>query len=72
MSLMSDVLQHGVLPSVAVGAASPGLSIWVLGLGGVVAGGREDSQLAGMCLLALAAGVALISAQHSLDLRISC
>ena len=54
-----------------------------MGVGGVIAGlavavlagwlarrtgGREDSQLAGMYLLALAAGVALISAQHSLDL----
>ena len=83
MSLMSDVLQHGVLPGIAVGAIAAGLSVWAMGLGGVVAGlavavvagwlarrtgGREDSQLAGMYLLALAAGVALISAQHSLDL----
>ena len=83
MSLMSDVLQHGVLPGIAVGAIFAGLSVWAMGLGGVVAGlavavvagwlarrtgGREDSQLAGMYLLALAAGVALISAQHSLDL----
>jgi zinc/manganese transport system permease protein len=83
MSLMSDVLQHGVLPGIAVGAIFAGLSVWAMGVGGVVAGlavavvsgwltrrtgGREDSQLAGMYLLALAAGVALISAQHSLDL----
>ncbi len=83
MSLMSDVLQHGVLPGIAVGAILAGLSVWAMGVGGVVAGlavavvagwlarrtgGREDSQLAGMYLLALAAGVALISAQHSLDL----
>lgn len=83
MSLMSDVLQHGVLPGIAVGAIFAGLSVWAMGLGGVVAGlavavlagwlarrtgGREDSQLAGMYLLALAAGVALISAQHSIDL----
>src|SRR5271165_2545285 len=83
MSLMSDVLQHGVLPGIAVGAIFAGLSVWAMGLGGVVAGlavavvagwlarrtgGREDSQLAGMYLLALAAGVALISVQHSLDL----
>ena len=80
---MSDVLQHGVLPGIAVGAIFAGLSVWAMGLGGVVAGlavavlagwlarrtgGREDSQLAGMYLLALAAGVALISAQHSIDL----
>jgi zinc/manganese transport system permease protein len=83
MSLMSDVLQHGVLPGIAVGAIMAGLSVWAMGLGGVAAGlavavaagwlarrtgGREDSQLAGMYLLALAAGVALISAQHSIDL----
>jgi len=83
MSLMSDVLQHGVLPGIAVGAMFAGLSVWAMGFGGVVAGlvvavlagwlarrtgGREDSQLAGMYLLALAAGVALVSAQHSIDL----
>jgi zinc/manganese transport system permease protein len=83
MSLMSDVLQHGVLPGIAIGAIFSGLSVWAMGLGGVAAGllvavlagwlarrtgGREDSQLAGMYLLALAAGVALISAQHSIDL----
>jgi zinc/manganese transport system permease protein len=83
MSLMSDVLQHGVLPGIAVGAIFAGLSVWAMGIGGVIAGlaiavvagwlarrtgGREDSHLAGMYLLALAAGVALISAQHSLDL----
>jgi zinc/manganese transport system permease protein len=83
MSLMSDVLQHGVLPGIAVGAIFAGLSVWAMGLGGVVAGltvavvagwlarrtgGREDSQLAGMYLLALALGVALISTQHSIDL----
>jgi len=83
MSLMSDVLQHGVLPGIAVGAIAAGLSVWAMGLGGIVAGlavaliagwlarrtgGHEDSQLAGMYLLALAAGVALISMQHSVDL----
>jgi zinc/manganese transport system permease protein len=83
MSLMSDVLQHGVLPGIGLGATLAGLSLWAMGLGGIAAGlavaiiagwlarrtgGREDSQLAGMYLLALAAGVALISAQHSIDL----
>jgi zinc/manganese transport system permease protein len=83
MSLMSDVLQHGVLPGIAIGAIFAGLSVWAMGLGGIGAGllvaviagwltrrtgGREDSQLAGMYLMALAAGVALISTQHSLDL----
>jgi zinc/manganese transport system permease protein len=83
MSLMSDVLQHGVLPGLAAGAILAGLSVWAMGLGGLVAalmvavlagwlarrtGGREDSQLAGMYLIALAAGVALISTERSIDL----
>ncbi len=83
MSLMSDVLQHGVLPGLAIGAAVAGLSIWAMGLGGVIAGltvallagllarrtgAREDSQLAGVYLLALALGVALVSAQRGIDL----
>ena len=37
MSLMSDVLQHGVLPGIALGAAVGGLSVWAMGLGGVLA-----------------------------------
>ncbi len=83
MSLMSDVMQHGVLPGIALGAAFAGLSVWAMGLGGVAAGllvallagflsrtkgAREDSQLAGVYLIALALGVALISAQRGIDL----
>jgi zinc/manganese transport system permease protein len=83
MSLMSDVMQHGVLPGIALGAAVAGLSVWAMGLGGIVAGlavallagalarrngGREDSQLAGVYLIALALGVAMISAQRGIDL----
>jgi zinc/manganese transport system permease protein len=83
MSLMSDVLQHGVLPGLAIGAMVAGLSVWAMGLGGLIAaltvavlagwlarrtGGREDSQLAALYLIALSAGVALVSAQHSIDL----
>ena len=83
MSLMSDVLQHGVLPGIALGAAVGGLSVWAMGLGGVAAGlvvallagwlarrtgGGEDSQLAGLYLVALALGVALVSAQRGVDL----
>jgi zinc/manganese transport system permease protein len=83
MSLMSDVLQHGVLPGIALGGAAAGLAVWAMGLGGVIAGlavallagwlarrtgGREDSQLAGVYLIALAAGVAIASAQHGIDL----
>jgi len=83
MSLMSDVLQHGVLPGIALGAAVGGLSVLAMGAGGVVAGLAvallagwfarrtglgEDSQLAGLYLVALAAGVALVSAQRGIDL----
>lgn len=83
MSLMSDVLQHGVLPGIAIGAMFAGVSVWAMGLGGLFAGiavavlagwlarrtgGKEDSQLAGLYLMALAAGVALISLQHRIDL----
>ncbi len=83
MSLMSDVMQHGVLPGIAIGAAAAGMSVWAMGLGGVAAGlivallagwlarrhgAHEDSQLAGVYLLALALGVALISAQRGIDL----
>lgn len=83
MSLMSDVMQHGVLPGIAVGAALFGLSVWAMGAGGVIAGilvavlagwlsrrtgGREDSQLAGVYLVALSAGVAIVSLQRGVDL----
>ena len=83
MSLMSDVLQHGVLPGIAIGAAAGGLAVWSMGAGGIAAGilvallagwlarrtgGREDSQLAGVYLVALALGVALVSAQRGIDL----
>ncbi len=83
MSLMSDVMQHGVLPGIALGAMVGGLSVYAMGFGGVLAGlaiallagflsrrtgGREDSQLAGVYLIALAAGVALVSSQRGIDL----
>ena len=83
MSLMSDVLQHGILPGLALGALFGGLSFWAMGLGGLIAGlavallaglaaratnGREDSQLAGAYLIALALGVALVSRQQGIDL----
>lgn len=83
MALMSDVLQHGILPGIAAGAVLGGLSLWAMGAGGLAAGlavallagwlarasgGREDSQFAGVYLVALALGVALISAQRGVDL----
>jgi zinc/manganese transport system permease protein len=83
MSLTSDVLQHGILPGIAIGAVLGGLALPPMGLGGFVAGlavallagwltratgAREDSQLAGVYLIALALGVAIISANRSIDL----
>jgi zinc/manganese transport system permease protein len=83
MSLTSDVLQHGILPGIAIGAVVGGLALPAMGLGGFVAGlavallagwltratgAREDSQLAGVYLIALALGVAIISADRSIDL----
>ncbi|OJY72287.1 MAG: zinc ABC transporter permease [Rhodospirillales bacterium 70-18] len=83
MSLTSDVLQHGILPGIALGALFGGLSLWAMGFGGFLAGlavallagwlaratgGREDSQLAGVYLIALAGGVAIVSATRGIDL----
>ena len=83
MSLTSDVLQHGILPGVALGALAGGFSLVAMGLGGVVAGlavallagwlarasgGREDSQMAGVYLVALALGVAIVSLTPGVDL----
>jgi zinc/manganese transport system permease protein len=84
MSLMSDVLQHGILPGVALGAMAAGLSVWAMGLGGFLAGlavallagglaratgGKEDSQLAGVYLVALALGVVIVSRSRGIDLQ---
>jgi len=76
MSLMGDALSHAILPGVAVGFLVSGLSIWAMSLGGLAAGLivallsgvtarlgvlREDATLAAFYLIALAAGVVLIS-----------
>jgi zinc/manganese transport system permease protein len=83
MSLMSDVLQHGILPGIALAAILSGTSLLAMGVGGALAGlavallagwlarataAREDSQLAGAYLLALALGVALVSLHRGADL----
>jgi len=76
MSLTADVMAHGVLPGIAAAFLVAGLSVPALWLGGLVAGlavavgagalsratgGREDAALAGLYLVALALGVALVS-----------
>ena len=38
MSLMSDVLQHGILPGLALGSLAGGAALWAMTLGGVLAG----------------------------------
>ncbi|MBP0445173.1 metal ABC transporter permease [Roseomonas sp. SSH11] len=77
MSLTADVLAHGILPGVAAGFILAGLSVTAMSVGGLVAGlavtlgagalsratgGREDSALAALYLVALALGVTMISA----------
>ncbi|MFH5926192.1 metal ABC transporter permease [Roseomonas xinghualingensis] len=77
MSLTADVLAHGILPGVAAGFILAGLSVTAMSLGGLAAGllvtlgagaisratgGREDSALAALYLLALALGVTMVSA----------
>jgi zinc/manganese transport system permease protein len=83
MSLMSDPLQHGILPGIAVGAALAGGSLLGMAAGGLAAGlavallagwlaratdGREDSQLAATYLVALALGVCIVSLGGGMDL----
>lgn len=84
MSLMGDALAHSVLPGAAVGFLVGGLSLPALALGGVAAGLSvallaglvsratglmEDASLAGFFLVALAAGVLIVSlAGNSVDL----
>ena len=76
MSLTADVLAHGALPGVALAFLLAGFSAPLLWFGGLVAGllvavgagalsratgGREDATLAALYLIALGAGVAIIS-----------
>ncbi|WP_287743246.1 metal ABC transporter permease [Methylobacterium sp.] len=80
MSLMSEAMSHAILPGAAVGFLVAGLSLPAMTLGGLVAGLavallsgavarstvlREDASLGAFYLLALAAGVLLISARGS-------
>ena len=75
-SLTAEVLAHGVTPGIAAGFLIAGLSVPAMSLGGLVAGllvalgagalsratgGREDASLTALYLIALAAGVAMVS-----------
>ena len=84
MSLMGDALAHSVLPGAAIGFLVGGLSLPALALGGAAAGLAvallagavsratglmEDASLAGFFLIALAAGVLIVSlGGNSVDL----
>ena len=85
MSLMGDALAHSVLPGAAVGFLLGGLWLPAIGIGGAVAGlavallsgaasratgTMEESSLAGFFLIALAAGVLIVSlGGTAVDLR---
>lgn len=84
MSLMGDALSHAILPGTAIAFIFGGLSLPLLGLGGLLAGLlvallsglasyytrlNEDASFAGFYLLSLAVGVLLISMKgNSVDL----
>jgi zinc/manganese transport system permease protein len=80
MSLIGDAMSHAVLPGAAVGFLFAGLSLPVMGVGGLVAGLavallsglvsrttelREDASFAGFYLASLAAGVLIVSLRGS-------
>jgi zinc/manganese transport system permease protein len=80
LSLIGDALGHAILPGVALGATLGGLSLAAMSAGGILGGLvivscagvaarstglREDASLAGFYLVALALGVAIVSASGS-------
>lgn len=80
MSLMGDAISHAILPGVALGFLFAGFSLWLMTLGGFVAGLvvvlaaglvsritvlREDASLAAFYLTSLAAGVMIASISGS-------
>jgi zinc/manganese transport system permease protein len=80
MSLAGDAIGHAILPGVAIGFFTSGMSVLPMALGGVVAGlavaliagavarltiQKEDASLAAFYLVSLALGVLLISMKGS-------
>src|SRR5690554_1598684 len=76
MSLIGDAMSHAILPGVALGFLFAGFSLPIMSLGGVLSGllvavlagsvsqmsgQREDAAMASFFLIALAAGVMLVS-----------
>jgi len=80
MSLLGDALGHAMLPGVAAGFLMAGFSVWAMSAGGFVAALvvaltaglltratalREDANFAALYLIALAAGVMMVTARGS-------
>lgn len=80
MSLMGDALSHAVLPGAAIAYLLSGLSVWAMGVGGLIAGLsvallsgavsratplKEDASFAGFYLGSLALGVMIVSLRGS-------
>ena len=80
MSLMGDAISHAILPGVAFGFLFAGFSLWIMTLGGFVAGLvvvlgagvvsrvtvlKEDASLAAFYLTSLALGVLVASSSGS-------
>ncbi|MGP1615153.1 MAG: metal ABC transporter permease, partial [Pollutimonas bauzanensis] len=76
MSLMGDAMAHAILPGVAVGFLTAGLSLSAMTIGGMVTGlvvamlagavarltpQREDASFAAFYLVSLGLGVLLVS-----------
>ncbi len=77
MSLMGDAMSHALLPGAAIGFALAGFSLGAMGVGAFIAAlgvallagwmsrvtsQKEDASFAGFYLIALAAGVLIVSA----------
>lgn len=80
MSLMGDAMAHAILPGVAVGFLTAGLSLGAMAVGGIVSGlivailagfvarltpQREDASFAAFYLVSLGSGVMLVSMRGS-------
>lgn len=80
MSLMGDAMAHAILPGVAVGFLTAGLSLGAMALGGMITGllvaimaglvarltpQREDASFAAFYLVSLGLGVLLVSLRGS-------
>ena len=80
MSLLGDALSHAILPGVAIGFLISGLSLWVMSIGGFIAGLivaflsgmisrktnlKEDATFAAFFIISLGLGVMIVSLKGS-------